>query len=113
MHVEFSGCYHRRAVTVVALLFFCLEVLQAATLEIQPAGGVYTNNLTVALSAAGQEIRYTLDGSVPGTNSLLYSAPLVLSNSVVLKARAVDVHRLPGPIVLETYTFLDTNVVGF
>jgi hypothetical protein len=36
----------------------------------------------------GAEIRYTLDGSVPGTSDPLYREPLKLSGPAVVRARA-------------------------
>src|SRR5882724_7209393 len=76
-----------------ALLLGCAYRVRAAALEtavlvVSPKGGVFATNVTVTLSAIAKEIRYTTDGSEPVANSLLYSAPLLLTNSVWLKARA-------------------------
>src|SRR6202008_4746846 len=59
-----------------------------------PNGGLFTNSGTVTLSEPtnGVAIHYTLDGSVPSTNSPLYTGPLMLTNSVGLQAIAT----LPG-----------------
>src|SRR5436190_21699478 len=38
-----------------------------------PRGGVFSSNIVVTLSGSTNQIRYTLDGSEPTTNSLLYS----------------------------------------
>lgn len=57
-----------------------------------PNEGTFTNSVTVALSTVdtNAEIRYTLDGSLPGiANGLVYSGPLVLTNTTRLKAVAV------------------------
>ena len=45
-------------------------------------GGMYTSAVSLVLStdAAGAEIRYTLDGSEPTTNSALYEAALLLES---------------------------------
>jgi hypothetical protein len=50
---------------------------------ITPSGGVFTNFVTVSLQSPsnGVSIYYTLDGSVPTTNSLLYTGPFAISNS--------------------------------
>ena len=48
-----------------------------------PGGGSYTTDQTVALALPGGPgsavIRYTLDGSTPGTGSPLYTAPITVS----------------------------------
>ena len=54
---------------------------------ISPRGGVFASNVLVSIAASTNQIRYTLDGSEPGTNAPLYLAPLSVTNSVMLKAR--------------------------
>jgi uncharacterized repeat protein (TIGR03806 family) len=58
--------------------------------KIAPDGGTFGAAVTVTLSSpdAGAQIRYTLDGSVPGPQDLLYSEPLKLSGPTVVRARA-------------------------
>src|SRR5215213_2905262 len=54
---------------------------------ISPRGGVFASNVTVTLTSALKEIRYTVDGSEPGTNSTLYAAPFLLTNTALIKVR--------------------------
>ena len=58
--------------------------------DISPAGGTFARSVEVSLRAAqeGVEIRYTLDGSEPGTSDTLYTRPIKLSADSVLRARA-------------------------
>ncbi|WP_301002435.1 fibronectin type III domain-containing protein [Capsulimonas corticalis] len=62
------------------------------TPTISPLGGTYTDSVTVTLadSTAGATIHYTLDGSTPNQNSLVYSAsaPFTLTGSCTVKAYA-------------------------
>jgi hypothetical protein len=62
-----------------------------ATPVITPDGGVFTNSVTVSISSPSNaaSIYYTLDGSVPTTNSILYSEPFVVTNNGVVQAVAV------------------------
>jgi hypothetical protein len=54
--------------------------------------------LTVALSGEG-EIRYTLDGSAPNADSPLYTEPLTLRGTTVLRAICLEADALPSRIL--------------
>src|SRR5262249_37310361 len=60
--------------------------------SITPAGGIFANPLSVTLSSTNIDasLYYTLDGSLPGTNSSLYTGPINLSSNVTLRAVAVE-----------------------
>jgi uncharacterized repeat protein (TIGR03806 family) len=55
-----------------------------------PKGGTFSAPVEVTLSASelGADIRYTLDGSVPGPSDPHYEKPIKLTEPVVLRARA-------------------------
>ena len=57
---------------------------------ISPQGGTYAQPVDISLKASepGAEIRYTLDGSVPGTTDTLYEKPIRLTAPAVLRTRA-------------------------
>ena len=57
---------------------------------ITPAGGSFDAPVTVSLkeSEASAEIRYTLDGSVPGPSDPLYREPIRVNAPTVVRARA-------------------------
>jgi hypothetical protein len=78
-------------------------------------GGSFTAPFTVELSsgAPGGVIRYTLDGTLPASNSLVYAAPLLITNTAHVRARAYREGLLPGPPQSAAYLHLFTNVVGF
>ncbi|HTC38737.1 MAG TPA: chitobiase/beta-hexosaminidase C-terminal domain-containing protein [Steroidobacteraceae bacterium] len=58
--------------------------------NISPPGGTYAQPVEISLTSgeSGAEIRYTLDGSVPGTTDPLYEKPIKLSSAAVLRTRA-------------------------
>ena len=54
-------------------------------------GGAYTGSTQITLDAGGNEIRYTLDGTAPTKDSLLYTGPINLSSGTcTIRAIAVN-----------------------
>lgn len=51
------------------------------------------------------EIRYTLDGTVPTEKSALYTKPITVQNSLVVKARAFKKGEAPSFVATEQYSF--------
>ncbi|HOU10924.1 MAG TPA: lamin tail domain-containing protein [Clostridiales bacterium] len=68
-------------------------------------GGVFAaGGFTVALSAGeGAEIRYTLDSTTPGRNSALYTEPIAIQTTTVIRARAYQNGAADGPVTASTY----------
>jgi hypothetical protein len=99
-------------VLLTLLLAFIKADAAPAVPAITPAGALFTSNVTVILSAAAGQIRYTTDSSEPTTNSSLYAAPLLLTNSALLKARTF-VGAEASEIVAAAFTGTDTNLASF
>ncbi len=84
--------------------------LQAPVTSISPAGGVIGSAATAALSCnddAGsdcKQIYYTSDGSPPTTGSPLYSGPLPISKTTVVKFFATDSVGNTETVKSVTYT---------
>ncbi len=77
------------------------------------APGRYSGTVTVSLSTTGQneQIRYTTNGSTPTVTSPLYSAPIQITQSTVVRARAFSTlpDILPGFIETNTYFINETS----
>lgn len=73
----------------------------ATTPTMSLAPGFYVGTQTVTITGdPGDQIRYTIDGSEPTAASALYSAPLSLSTTTVVKAKAFSTN----PMILESKT---------
>jgi len=69
-----------------------------------PSAGFYTGSVTVSIPVpTGYVARYTLDSTDPTSSSTLYSSPIVISQTSVLKVRLFD---LSGT---ELESFVKTN----
>ena len=64
----------------------------------------FAESTTVTMSAeSGAEIRYTTDGSTPSASSILYSAPLTLTDTTTVKAIALR-SGLNSSVASRTFT---------
>lgn len=79
-----------------------------------PPAGQYEQPIIVQIlcDTSGAQIRYTLDGTLPTQSSSLYSAPIALSDSTVVKARAFVSGWEPSPVQEAEYTFPVSNAGG-
>lgn len=68
--------------------------------------GTYSSDQLVALSTStvGATILYTTDGSTPRNGSSVYSAPLSISSSTILKAIAIKEGYTASEVVTESYS---------
>ena len=84
------------------------EISGPVQISIDP--GFYENSITVELSTSSntEQIYYTLDGSKPVSESSLYSGPIVIESTTVLKTRSIENGKLPGKINSSTY-FISEN----
>ena len=85
----------------------------APTPTLDPAGGVFSGSVIVAATCASAvaQIRYTLDGSTPTTNSVLYTGPLTLTTETEVLMRAFLPDQIPSPVAGGLYrnAFLGIN----
>ncbi len=81
----------------------------AGEAEISPQGGFYESSVTVTLSSPSSTavLRYTLDGSLPDETDPIYTTPLTIEETTMLRVRAYDEDRLPSFGETQTYIFDD------
>ena len=75
--------------------------------DFDKAAGFYADSVIVSLTnnEPGATLYYTLDGSEPSANSAVYTGPVTLKSTAVLKAMAIspDTTILPGFVEYATY----------
>lgn len=98
-----------------AKVFFNLPLVTTQTRETSvscgnvtfdpPAGAVAVGtDITLASTTAGAKILYTLDGSAPGADSLVYNGPITISGAATIKAVAVKEGLDPSTVTTAVYT---------
>ena len=79
------------------------EAVAAPTFS--PAAGEVAENTQVSInSVSGATVYYTLDGSVPTTESTVYSEPIVINVAKTVKAIATKTGYRPSAVASATYT---------
>ncbi len=81
-----------------------------ATPVFDPVPATYTSAQSVTITSVPSDavIHYTLDGSVPTESSPIYSAPLTISQTTTLKAKAFKSGWEPSGVASGTYTITGT-----
>jgi hypothetical protein len=79
-----------QAPSAVASAGYTIDLNSVATPTFSPSGGTFATAQTVTMSDAttGANIYYTVDGSLPTSNSTLYTIPVAVSQSETLRAIA-------------------------
>ncbi len=79
---------------------------QTAAPVLSHPGGLMTAPVSVEITApAGATVYYTLNGDTPTRNSPVYSAPITISATAVLRAVAYQQGELISPVVSASYLF--------
>jgi hypothetical protein len=85
-----------------------LHAGDAPIVTVAVPGGFYDESVWVPMESEPPtaSIRYTLDGSEPTDTSAVYSSPLLVTQTTVLRSRAYAPDVAPGPTVTHNY-FVD------
>ncbi len=77
--------------------------------DIHPRGAIFNKTVDVSLTSRtdGSEIRYTLDDSEPGLDSLIYEKPFPVSASTTVLARAFKDGMQTSAVTAEKFTRID------
>jgi xyloglucan-specific exo-beta-1,4-glucanase len=79
-----------------------------------PAAGTYSTAQSVTISSAtsGATIYYTTDGSTPTSSSTVYSGPITVSSTTMIKAYAAASGMTDSSVASATYTISSTQQVA-
>src|SRR5579859_2513811 len=87
---------------------YTINVPQVAAPTFNPAGGSYSaaQSVTISTTTSGASIRYTTDGTTPSeTAGTLYSGPVAISSTTMLKAIAYASGMSDSAVASATYSF--------
>ena len=84
----------------------------SATPTLETPDGVYdgVKHVDVVLSGAG-EIRYTTDGSEPTSKSSLYTGPIRLTATTVVRFASFEADKLPSDVVTAAYIINENHTL--
>ncbi|MDR2979561.1 MAG: chitobiase/beta-hexosaminidase C-terminal domain-containing protein [Bacteroidales bacterium] len=90
---------------------FTVVMPTVATPEISPIGGVYTEAQTVQITCETENahIYYTIDGSIPDDNGLLYTTPIIIAENHTLKAIAVKAGMTTSAVASAQFVIQDNT----
>lgn len=78
--------------------------------EVSQTGGIYKDQIRLEMKANGT-IYYTLDGSVPSTNSSKYTDPIFLSETAVVRSMNVEDGKIESPVVTHSYIINENHTL--
>jgi hypothetical protein len=80
-------------------------IASSDTVKFSIGGGYFPGGFELHLSSddPSDSIFFTLDGSEPSLNDLLYLNPIHISGNTVVRARSVNFRKLPGVVSTNTY----------
>ena len=79
--------------------------------DFSPPGGFFTGIVSLTLEAPSPQaiIHYTVDGSPPSDSSQIYTSPIIINSTIVIRARAFEPGLLYSSVETHSYIFYDNN----
>jgi formylglycine-generating enzyme required for sulfatase activity len=91
---------------------YTIPIQTVAVPTFNPVSGTYSSGQDVSISCAtsGAKIHYTTDGTIPDSSSQIYSAPLNIVETTIIKAKAFKVGWEDSSISSAMYTIIIQTV---
>lgn len=88
------------------------QVIQAEIPNFSPGSGTFSQpfELTITAGSPTAQIRYTLDGAKPTTQSPLYTGPLQIDMTTMVRAQTFETGLEPSPVVSHGYLAVAPDV---
>lgn len=90
-------------------MYVSIDISGACEIPVaEPAGGEYEGTVMVELTSGteGAEIHYTTDGTNPTKDSPVYTGPIPISSSTILKAIATKENYGNSKVLIQSYTII-------
>lgn len=86
----------------------------APDVQFSRPGGTFSSTFPLTLSCPSPDavIRYSLGTNLPTEASAVYTGPITISGTTIIRARAYQNGLLPSPVRTETYMLLSDNVLS-
>jgi len=86
------------------------DTLRALLPQFLPIGGFYSSSQSIELISDNESAatHFTLDGSKPTVNSNIYTSPIIVDSTTVIRAQVFETGILPSLITTSTY-FIDES----
>ena len=83
--------------------------------EIRSDSRVFTAQQLVSLYSGEGDvpIYYTADGSLPNIDSTRYHQPILLGQTTQIRARVIELNKIPGPVTSDTFLKVDLELSQF
>lgn len=90
---------------VVTAIYTIQQAEQVSTPVFDPVGGPYSTGQTVTITCAtsGATIRYTTDGTEPGTSSAVYNNPIHVNATTTIRAKGLKAGWIDSATASATY----------
>lgn len=109
-HADNAGTYYftkpTPAATNGAGALFISDTPKALTQE-----GIYNDVSALSVELSGDDLRYTTDGSIPGHNSTVYTGPISLDKTTVLRFASFQDGKLPSDCVTAVYIINENHTL--
>lgn len=78
---------------------------------VKTADGVFNDVTDISVVIEGENVRYTTDGSIPTEKSSVYSGPISLTATTVLRIASFEEGKLPSDVVTKSYIINENHTL--